>query len=308
MEPTLTKLPEMGNRPRPGPVLIAVSLLLIGCYLAFIAIGLVGLLGGEDGIAAVGAISIAGFGCYCTWEQYRAIFKAHPAAAAQVLAGLKTAVVVEAILTVFLIVMTAGTAQPILIYFVCGAVALLLFTIFSAWQMRLWWLQLVASGTTAEQLADKRFTLQDVFVASIALAIVLAASSYALRQWQPRLVEHVPPQHCPFELPAGASDVSFCVAPSGQVAYEFTVDANGAREWAERLDFLSLPPIQGGVFMPTFFYWRQSYWQCIFVRGQRSSFRRITHGWAVEGYVDGKQVKIAYDETTQRAYYFTLVP
>lgn len=89
-------------------------------------------------------------------------------------------------------------------------------------------------------------------------------------------------------------------SPKGELAYEFLIGEDGAKEWAGSLDLYLIQPINNSFTM--------SRYGTMHPRLRHSKSAAFTAGWTTTGYVDGRQVMIAYDQNAQRAYYFTESP
>ena len=69
-------------------------------------------------------------------------------------------------------------------------------------------------------------------LALLASTAAVAVLSYSMhRDSLPQYGEHVDRAHAPASIPAGATDISYCQGVRGTIAYEFTIDEAGFREW-----------------------------------------------------------------------------
>lgn len=76
-----------------------------------------------------------------------------------------------------------------------------------------------------------QFTLRDLLVGVAVIAELTASVTILVGQISPQYAEHVAPEEVPFELPANARDVSYCRGVRGSIAYEFTIDEEGFKDW-----------------------------------------------------------------------------
>jgi|GEM_PF-6554781 len=172
---------------------------------------------------------------------------------------------------------------PLLIVFVSGVI------------LHRQWARALQKAESLPQQPLWKFKLGELLLLMGAVALTFGVTNSCLRAWSGRYAEHVALADCPCELPAAARDISYCYSPWQELAYEFSIDEAGAVEWAESLDLHLMQPITGsteiqryGSLAPTL---------------HRNKSATITNGWQSAGYVDGKQVRIAYDKDYRRAYY-----
>lgn len=291
--------PPQKQPPEPGLLLVLTALVQIGAFLVLGMIGCTGIFAARDwGRAGWSSIWVL-FAVYLTWEQYRAVFRANRQAAENITKLLKGATFSLGLFFVLLLFRSVFAPDP-LIHVITMTIFGLLYCANSAWQSHLWLTQLQYTSAIERPAAAWRLSLKEILLAITAASCVLAGSSYLVPRDQPRMGEHVPANACPFALPAAARDVSFCYSQRGELAYEFTIDEGGAQEWAASLDLFLMQPISSTFTMPRYGRMHPSL--------KQNSGTRISQGWQTAGYVDGRQVIIAYDRLAERAYYFTEVP
>jgi hypothetical protein len=78
-----------------------------------------------------------------------------------------------------------------------------------------------------------RFSLFDALAALTVIAGVSACTAAMVRQIHPRCAEHVSASRVPTQLPADATDVSYCQGSRGTFACEFRCSEQAFREWIE---------------------------------------------------------------------------
>lgn len=291
--------PAPQQPPEPGLLLVLTSLVQMGVFLVLGMVGCTGIFAAVDW-ASVGWSSIwVLFAVYLTWEQYRSVFRANRQAAENITILLKTATFALGLFFVLLLLRSVFAPDP-LIHVITMTIFGLLYCANSTWHSHLWLTQLQHTSAIERPAAAWRLSLKEILLAITAASCVLAVSSYLVPRARPRMGEHLPANRCPFQLPSTARDVSYCYSPRGELAYEFTIEEGGAHEWAASLDLYLVQPISIAFHMPR--YGR------LHSKLKRNSGVTISRGWQTSGYVDGRPVIIAYDQVTQRAYYFTEAP
>jgi hypothetical protein len=285
--------------PEPGLLLVLTSLVQICAFMVFATFGCTGIFAATDWYRAVASGNWVFIATYLTWEQYRAVFRANRLAAENMTRLLKLQTLLLGLLLLVLLFRSVFAPDP-LIHYITLTLLGLLFSVNSAWLSHLWKRQLQHTSAIERPAAAWRLSLKEILLAITAASCVLAGSSYLVPRDQPRMGEHVPANACPFALPAAARDVSFCYSQRGELAYEFTIDEGGAQEWAASLDLFLMQPISSTFTMPRYGRMHPSL--------KQNSGTRISQGWQTAGYVDGRQVIIAYDQIAERAYYFTEAP
>jgi hypothetical protein len=282
--------------PEPGMLLVLTSIMQIGVYLSVAMWCCSGMFAAAEWSDALLYGTLVFFAAWLTWDQYRAVFRANRQAAEGNAKLLVTSFLLLGLLFLVL-AFRAFFAPDRLMNIVTITFLAMLSCGVAAWQSRLWFIKLQHTPAIERADAARRFTLKEILLAITAISCVLAGSSYFVPRDQPRMGEHLLPNACPFEMPAAARDISFCYSPQGLLAYEFTIAEDGAMEWAGSLDLYRIQPISSPYTM--------SRYGRMHPRLRRNKSATITTGWATTGYVDGRQVTIAYDQEAQRAYYFT---
>lgn len=108
------------------------------------------------------------------------------------------------------------------------------FAIFAAWMNLRWSRRLSIAATTPGDTASiVRLSRRDALAGLSAVAFVAALAFYVVKSTPPRYAEHVSRDKAPFGLPPGARDVSYCQAPRGTIAYEFSIDEDRFVRWVE---------------------------------------------------------------------------
>lgn len=179
---------------------------------------------------------------FCTWlaaEQYRAIFRKVARAATTV------SVLLYVVSGFLLFGLVLITVEGLVKGLVDGGVSIrsmasvqipasiVIGLTFSMGRINALWAKHLRSLPTHEVdlRASKDIRLLELLVAIGAVAIVLGISSTMVRMASPRYREHTTASFVPFWLPNRATDVSYCMGHRGTMAYEFTIDEDGFREW-----------------------------------------------------------------------------
>jgi hypothetical protein len=129
-----------------------------------------------------------------------------------------------------------------------------------------------------------------------------AVTSRFLRSAAPPFAENVEASAAPVDLPAGATDVSYAKGFRGTVAYEFTIDEEGFREWvaAGIGSFESRSaqvPLREIVFPARII----RYYFYADLPGPDTA--TIEHGLDYSWSKEDRSVRAVYDRATGRAYY-----
>ncbi|HTU23825.1 MAG TPA: hypothetical protein VMF30_00420 [Pirellulales bacterium] len=268
--------------PRPGPLLLANSILFAA---ASLFVGGVGLAMQRDWrflAPGIGLMVFAFPGLTCGLLQYSAIFRANGAAAAT----LGVLLVLAAALS-FAITSEGRGLSPAILGLWFGATALGAFR----WCYQLW-APRPDRGPAALPLAWLGW--RRPVAAWIILLAGIAFGSYEIPLEEAR---HVSPAAAQLDLPAGASDVNLSrSAKSGEPYFDFAVDEASFLGWVKNLpDAPEMLPIQQPVKL-----WRLSEGPL------HTAEHEIRHGWyhlrsSRCGY--GDYVDYAYDADEGRAYY-----
>jgi hypothetical protein len=173
---------------------------------------------------------------------------------------------------------------------------------FGGWINLRWSRRLKLAPPSADRPARSLARHLSAVAAGVACVAILAA--YLIRTTPPQYAENVSRDEAPFDLPAGARDVSYCRGVRGAIAYEFTIDEDGFAAWVNsRIEQLksdahsvSLKPITEPCTIRRY---------CALSRDLTGPDSvTVTDGlcWPWPG--GGSSVRAAFDRTTNRAYCF----
>ncbi len=175
----------------------------------------------------------------------------------------------------------------------------------SGWMNLSWSRRLKRSAAAdARTVVRASFSRRELLVALTAIACVTALVTYFVRSTPPRYAENVARYKAPFDLPAEATEISFCQGYRGTIAYEFTIDENGFVEWLESgigslesdAANVSLQPI-------TVPYSIRRY-NSLAANLTGPDSITIANGLHYDWSKEDRGVHAAFDRTTNRAYYY----
>jgi hypothetical protein len=149
-----------------------------------------------------------------------------------------------------------------------------------------------------------RFSLREVLVWAASLAATASLTVWLVRQVPPQSGEHATAADAWLELPDAATAVCFSRGMRGTIAYEFTIDEAGFREWAESLE-RSLYSRNGAMSLERIDepYRIPRYWGFSATEGEER-LATISRGYYVRWSDEVWRPKVAYDLDSQRAYYY----
>lgn len=287
------------EQPQPGSLLkVSGVLFIVGC-LAAGGFGLSLVLARPDYCSLVGGLLLVVWPLWFAQLEFRGTFRSDFAAARLInYWWLAFAAFLAVQLPAGTLVSMQQWQRSPIPYFVMVTL-LIVFTGGGHLLRRHWVRELCFSINDAAQLqpskAAWKFTLREMFLLMAAAAVLFGVCSSCLRFWSAGFAENVRPEQCPFELPVGASNVSYYAAGQRR-AFEFTIDETGFEKWAAGLDLYEMR-------LPRGYYEMRRYGSLHPTLGRNNSVD-ISKGWYAEGYVDGRQTMIAYDQETGRAYYY----
>jgi hypothetical protein len=180
--------------------------------------------------------------------------------------------------------------------------------IFVGW-MNLRWRRKIRSSVSAVRGENRskpllQFSMRELLASVAMLAAVVGLTTYFVRSTPPRYAEHVDRSEAPFGLPDGATDVCYCQGFRGTIAYEFTIDEQGFRDWVEsgigslesQAAKVQIQPIQGGHVIYRYYHFAPD------LQGpdQATVTQGLYYSWAKED----RGVHAVFDRSSNRAYYF----
>lgn len=147
-----------------------------------------------------------------------------------------------------------------------------------------------------------RFSLRELFLWMLMLAVMIGASRYFVRGQLPQMAEHVGRDQSPKNLPEDATDVCYQQYPRGTLWLEFTTTEASFLEWARNSpvsleaesSHVRLKPIQGAIEIER--YLRSP-------PGAPPVTATFSRGWHYYWSVEDRLVEFAFDANTGRVYY-----
>jgi hypothetical protein len=250
------------------------------------------------------------FGPLCLFmaaQQYLGTFRRVPsgAAATSLLLYIVSGFLILAVVTSIGEAVVEGISLRLMASITLPMLVAAAFCIVSGRMNALWSFKVSAAiSAGAISRRDRGFTLRELFLAIAIIASMTAITSQFIRSAAPRYAEQVDGSAAPFWLPAGATDISYARGHRGTIAYEFSIDESGFREWVDS-GIGSIESQSAGIpvreiFSPITMRRYYAYWP------ERNGPDRITiksglhYSWSKED----RGVHAAYDRTTGRAYYY----
>jgi len=153
-------------------------------------------------------------------------------------------------------------------------------------------------------LRPLQFSLRELLAAVTVLAVVMGLAAYFSKPAQPRYAEHVDQSRAPSSIPDGASDISFCHGYRGTIAYEFTIDEQGFRDWVNsgigslesEAARVQIEPIKG----PHKIYRYCCLTSELIGPDEATVTQGLHYSWSKED----RGVHAVFDSVANRAYYF----
>ncbi len=282
---------------RPPGHLIVTSLLILALCVALAAMAVAALGQTWNAGSVLGGVVLLPLPLALGWQQYRAAVCASASAAV-------VAMWMLIMLGGFVALFTVGTAvtlrdQPIAVprAVPLAALAASLFCFGAAWANRRWARALVERGVAVQRVRGWRLAILVLLLVAIG-----PVAAFFIHTTLPQFAEHVEFESPPFGIPAPARDICYCQGARGALAYEFTIDEDGFRDWTQhRLGAVltvvaqELRPIDTPVLMDRYSSLRSGL--------EQPDSVTITAGWYVEWSDRNRRVRAAFDATTRRAYY-----
>ena len=149
-----------------------------------------------------------------------------------------------------------------------------------------------------------RYSTRELLGTMTIIAAVFALSSWLHNSAPPKYAEHVEFAEAPFGLPSEATDISFCRGFRGTIAFEFSIDEIGFREWVKsgigsiesQSAGIALLPITTSV----------SIWRYSFLASELpgSDITTVSAGFHYSWSHEDRGVYAVFNSTTNRAYYY----
>jgi hypothetical protein len=236
--------------------------------------------------------------------QYAGTFRRHKSAAYAIGLGL----MILSGFMLFVAVVTAGgfiakgERDPMLLAAFVGPMLFICGFGFYAGRLNLLWSRtLERNYQTPEPFY--RLSLRELFGWITVLGLSMGLVSYFVRTTPPQFAEHLETDDPPFNIPDGATDISFCQGGRGALVYEFTIDEEGFLKWVEDSVIVKgrignepkLEPIQGQCTIRSY--------QDLMPGANPSEYIVVVDGWVYASNNSGGWTKAVYDRTNRRAYY-----
>lgn len=218
----------MTESPKPTPLLIATSVLVIAFSLFLVSVALAAFTVTWDPCSLIGGAIILPLPAALAVQQYRATYRgvAPAALTAAVLLFIVGGFAAFALATTFGEIAMGGGELP-WFRLLLPMLAVAIVGLFGGWLNLRWRRNLPPTLTDA----GCRFSLREILAAGAAISLLTGLTASFVRSTPPRYAENVSVADAPFGLPASATDVSFCQGFRGTIAYEFSVDETSFREW-----------------------------------------------------------------------------
>jgi hypothetical protein len=165
------------------------------------------------------------------------------------------------------------------------------------------WSRLLKVESASSLIRPGQFTLRDLLVGVAVISEMIASVTFLLREVRPQFAEHVASKDAPFSLPVNARDVSYCQGVRGSIAYEFTIDEEGFKDWINSgvgsIESISakvtLDPITAPVTIDRFNSLSRE------LKGPESI--TVSNGLFYSWSKEGRGVHAVFDRNTNRAYF-----
>jgi hypothetical protein len=290
------------SAPRPPVILVVVSLVVIAAALIFASAAFAGFWEAWDPCALVTAVFFTPAGVSMAIAQHGATFRRWRTAAIWcamiLLCG--AAMMALALVAMPLEIIAAGKRPPLdpLIHFL----GVFLLGLLGSWTNFRWYRTLRPFDEPV--LIDWRLSLRELLGLVAAAGLCVAVVNYAVQQTMPQYAEHLETAPPLLDLPAGATDISYCRGIRGVLLYEFTTDETTFRDWAAAT--LSRPWDEQVTLEEAAPFKMVQTYRVLKNPANEPDYVTITDG-LVCGFNDtGYAAGAAYDRATGRAYYWSL--
>lgn len=168
------------------------------------------------------------------------------------------------------------------------------------WANLRWSRRLTVAGASHLQRRGQ-FTLWDLLAGVTILAVMTASVTFLVGQTNSQYAENVSREEAPIGLPRNARDVSFCQGMRGTIAYEFTIDEAGFKDWINTEIAPRNPKVTLNSITNTF---RITRYNSLSSELNGPDSITITNGLSFQWTEGDRGIHAAFDRTTNRAYYF----
>lgn len=169
------------------------------------------------------------------------------------------------------------------------------------------WSRLLKTAADSPEKSPKPETVSrwDRTAALLATTFIVIATSLMVSTIPPEFAENVEYARPPFGIPVGATSISFCQGSRGTIAYEFSIDESGFREWLQKtIDSMgpmysrnSIEPITTTFTMKRYVSLKRE------LKGDPNI--SISDGLRYSWHKEDRGKYAAFDRTTNRAYYYS---
>jgi hypothetical protein len=168
------------------------------------------------------------------------------------------------------------------------------------WANLRWSRRLTVAGASNFQRRGQ-FTLWDLLAGVTIIAVMTASVTFLVGQTKSQYAENVPREEAPIGLPMNTRDVSFCQGMRGTIAYEFTIDEAGFKDWINTEIAPRNPKATLNSITNTF---RITRYNSLSSELNGPDSITITNGLSFQWTEGDRGIHAAFDRTTNRAYYF----
>ncbi len=282
--------PTPKSPPNPSWALIIVSCLVIAGNLMIVPLAVVAFGQVVHPIAILYLTVLIPLPMVLAYLQYRATFRRDAAAAYR-------AAAIFVLLALVALYSSLYVLHPLNILVGFGFAL-------TAWMNRRWYWLLNESFWTAAPAPKNKFGIGELMgvTAAIAFMVAIAAYSTVPIPTRQRLAEHVTRRQAPVNLPAGATDISYCRDPSGELAFEFTIDERSFSRWVSaglgtyQANPINAPPIPIAQMQAI-----RRYRGVANMSGE--AYAIVNDGLFYQRMEGQKRIEAVFDRVTDRAYY-----
>jgi hypothetical protein len=220
--------------PQPSKLLAVLSAIVIAADLSLVSAFIAASIAGPGPFAILGGFLVLPICLFLAAQQYRGTFRRVPSAA-------QTTSVMLYIVGAFLLFGVGTSAVEALrgngsmrqVASIFVPVSVVALGSIAVGRMNALWFRTLSEAIDSGAVApeSRGFSIRELLVGVGVIAAMLGITFQLIRTTPPTCAEGIDAAAAPFDLPAGATDISYSQPYSGIIAFEFTTNELAFREW-----------------------------------------------------------------------------